>query len=310
MTFLAPARLVFLALPVGALLWYLVALGSRKRHAVRFSDTDLLDQVAPDRPGWKRHLSAASIVLALGALAVAFARPAMAVQVPRERATLVIAVDVSLSMEADDVTPTRIDAAKEAALRFLQLAPEELRIGIVAFSGVAVPVTPPTTDRVATAAAVRGLALGEGTAIGEAIHAAVQVAAGEGDEVPAAVVVLSDGETTVGRPDLVAAEEAVEAGIPVSTVSFGTQDGFIVFDGETVPVPANDGALRDVADLTGGTFAEAASAEELEAILATVGSELGTDTEQREVWEWFLAAGLVALTAAGATSLLWFQRLP
>lgn len=310
MSFLAPDRLIFLALPIGALLWYVIALSRRKRHAVRFSDIELLTSVAPDRPGWKRHLSAAAAVMSLLALALAFARPVMAIAVPREQATLVLAIDVSLSMEADDVDPTRIDAAKEAALAFLDLAPEELRIGVVAFAGVALPAVAPTTDRAATARAIRTLTLAEGTAIGEAIFTSLEVVAAEGEDIPAGIVVLSDGETTVGRPDLDAAAEAADLAVPVSTVSFGTEDGFIVFDGETVPVPANNGALQEVADLTGGTFSEAASADELEAILATVGSDLGIETEQREVWEWFLAGGIVALTMAAATSLLWFQRLP
>jgi Ca-activated chloride channel family protein len=233
-----------------------------------------------------------------------------AVAVPRERATLVLAIDVSLSMEADDVEPTRIDAAKEAALAFLDLAPEELRIGVVAFAGVALPAVAPTTDRGAAARAIQALTLAEGTAIGEAIATSLEVVAGEGEGVPAGVVVLSDGETTVGRPDLEAAAAAADLGVAVSTVSFGTEDGFIVLDGETVPVPANNGALQQVAENTGGTFSEAVSAEELERILATVGSDLGTETEQREIWEWFLAGGLVTLTLAVATSLLWFQRIP
>jgi Ca-activated chloride channel family protein len=302
--------LVFLILPAGAMVWYLLALTSRKRHAVRFSDLELLDSVAPDRPGWRRHLSAVAAVLSLLALAVAFARPVTAVAVPRERATLVLAIDVSLSMEADDVEPTRIDAAKEAALAFLDLAPEELRIGVVAFAGVALPAVAPTTDRGAAARAIQALTLAEGTAIGEAIATSLEVVAGEGEGVPAGVVVLSDGETTVGRPDLEAAAAAADLGVAVSTVSFGTEDGFIVLDGETVPVPANNGALQQVAENTGGTFSEAVSAEELERILATVGSDLGTETEQREIWEWFLAGGLVTLTLAVATSLLWFQRIP
>ena len=310
MSFLAPARLVFLVLPVGALVWYLVASSGRKRHAVRFSDLDLLDSVAPDRPGWKRHLSAGAAVLSLLALTLAFARPVMAVAVPRERATLVLAIDVSLSMDAADVDPTRIGAAKEAARAFLDLAPEDLRIGVVAFAGVALPVLAPTTDRAAADRAVRTLTLAEGTAIGEAIYTSLGVVAAEGEETPAAVVVLSDGETTVGSPDVEAAAEAATMGVPVSTVSFGTQQGTIVLDGETIPVPANNGALQAVADTTGGTFSEAASAAELESILETVGSDLGTETENREVWEWFLAGGLVTLTLAAAVSLLWFQRLP
>lgn len=309
MSFLAPDRLLFLLLPIGALIWYLVALTRRKRYAVRFSDFELLDQVAPDRPGWKRHLAAAATVMALAAFVFAFARPVMAVQVPREEATLVIVMDVSLSMDAADVDPTRIDAAKAAAATFLELAPEDLRVGVVAFAGVAVTAASPTTDHAAVAATVDRLSLAEGTAIGEGIFTGLEVATLEG-EIPAALVVLSDGETTVGRSELEAAREAARLGLPVSTVSFGTQNGTIEYQGETIPVPANEGALAEVADLTGGTFTEAASAAEFQAILDQVGSDIGFETEDREVWEWFLALGLVTLVAGAASSLLWFQRLP
>lgn len=309
MSFLAPARLLFVLLPVGALLWYAIALRMRKRHAVRFADISLLDSVAPDRPGWRRHLAAVAFVLALLAFVLAFARPVMAVAVPVEQARLVLVLDVSFSMAADDVSPTRIDASREAALSFLELAPGDLEIGVVAFSGVAVPAVVPTTDREIVATAIEGLALGEGTAIGEGIYAGLEMAVTE-DDMPSALVVLSDGETTVGRSEVDAASEAATLGIPVSTIAFGTQAGTIFFQDQVVPVPVNEGALRDVARQTGGTFSEAASAEEFEAILDNVGSELSFETEEREVWEWFLAGGIVALTLAGATSLLWFQRLP
>jgi len=308
-SFLAPARLLFVLLPVGALLWYAIALRMRKRHAVRFADISLLDSVAPDRPGWRRHLAAVAFVLALLAFVLAFARPVMAVAVPVEQARLVLVLDVSFSMAADDVSPTRIDASREAALSFLELAPGDLEIGVVAFSGVAVPAVVPTTDREIVATAIEGLALGEGTAIGEGIYAGLEMAVTE-DDMPSALVVLSDGETTVGRSEVDAASEAATLGIPVSTIAFGTQAGTIFFQDQVVPVPVNEGALRDVARQTGGTFSEAASAEEFEAILDNVGSELSFETEEREVWEWFLAGGIVALTLAGATSLLWFQRLP
>lgn len=310
MSFLAPARLVFIALPVGALLWYVIAVATRKRHAVRFSDIRLLDAVAPDRPGIRRHIAAGAAVLALLSVVVAFARPVMAVQVPRERATLVLAVDVSLSMEAGDVSPTRIDAAKAAAMRFLDLAPTELRIGVVGFAGVAAPAVPPTTDRAGAARAIQGLSLAEGTAIGEAIFTSLDVISTEEADTPATIVVLSDGETTVGRPDADAAAAAVEQGVPVSTVSFGTASGSITYQGEVIGVPVNKGALEEVARVTGGTFSEAASAAEFEQILDTVGSQVGYATEDREVWEYFVAAGLGVLVLAGIGSLVWFSRLP
>ena len=236
---------------------------------------------------------------------------------------MTIAVDVSLSMEATDVDPTRIAAAQEAALAFLDLAPEELRVGIVAFAGTAAPVLTPTTDRDLARLAIDQLTLGEGTAIGEGIFAAVQLmtlqpaAGGEpaapADEngVPAeAIVVLSDGETTMGRPDLDAAEAAVDAGIPVWTISFGTSAGEVVIQGDRIPVPVNEGALAEVATATGGEFFQAATADELQSILDEIGFRVGVEEEDREITDWFTGAGLILALLAAAGSLVWFSRLP
>ena len=340
MTFLEPVRLLLLVLPALLAVAYLVALRRREQYAVRFTNLELLDKIAPETPGWRRHVPAVALLLGLVALTFAVARPAMAVQVPREQATVVLAVDVSLSMDADDVDPSRIEAARRAARSFVELAPDELEIGLVSFAGTAVPVLAPTTDRTAAIRAIERLVLGEGTAIGEGIYTSVRLIEataaarldadpgatptttvpaepddvgtdGETDDDPAAaIVVLSDGETTMGRPDLEAADAATAAGIPVSTVSFGTQSGVVFIQGETIPVPANNGALREVAETTGGEFFEAATGGELQEILDTVGSEVGLEEEQREVTHWFAGAGLVMVLLAAAGSLLWFARMP
>ncbi len=338
MSFLEPARLVLLLAPVALAIAYLVMMRRREIYAVRFTNLELLDQVAPDRPGWRRHAPAVVLLTAMVVLALAVARPATTVQVPRDEATVVLAIDVSLSMDATDVDPNRIDAAKEAARSFLDLAPEDLKVGIVSFSGTALPILAPTTDRAAALRAIDSLRLGEGTAIGEGIYTSVRLIEstvvpdngagtdnggipdlpptdtqdGEGEEEPpaAAVVVLSDGETTMGRLDLEAAQVAADGGIPVSTISFGTDAGVVTIQGEVIPVPANDGALREVADLTGGEFFEAASASELEQILDNVGSQVGLEDEEREITDWFAAAGLILVLLAAAGSLAWFSRIP
>ena len=147
MSFLEPARLLLLVLPLAGVAAYIVSLRRREKYAVRFTNLDLLDKVAPERPGWRRHAPAAVLMLGVVALVLAVARPVYAVEVPRDEATVILAIDVSLSMEADDVAPRRIDAAREAARHFLELAPEELKVGIVAFSGTAAPVLSPTRDR-------------------------------------------------------------------------------------------------------------------------------------------------------------------
>lgn len=324
MTFLEPSRLALLALPALAAVAYLLSLRRREQYALRFTNIELLDKVAPERPGWRRHVPAAALLIGLVALVLAVAKPATAVQVPREQATVSLAIDVSLSMEADDVEPSRIDAAQEAARRFIELAPEELEIGIVAFSGVAVPVLAPTVDRTLAQRAIDRLELGEGTAIGEGIFTSVELLETrrpeatdepstdeDEDSTPAtAIVVLSDGETTMGRPDLDAAEAAAEAGIPVSTVSFGTARGEVVIEGDVIPVPVNEGALRQVAEVTGGEFFEAATADELQAILDELGSRVALEEETREISDWFTGAGLVLTLLAAAGSLLWFSRMP
>ncbi len=311
MSFLEAGRLWLLVLPVTGVAAYLWSLRRHEQYAVRFSNVDLLESVMPDRPGWRRHLPAVVTLLAIAMLVLTIARPVVAVTAPREEATVILAIDVSLSMEADDVVPSRIDAAKEAALRFVDLAPDELRIGVVAFAGIALAAHPPSDDDLAVRAAIERLSLAEGTAVGEGIYAAIDLIEFEIiDEAAVHVVVLSDGETTAGRSEVDAAREAARLGIPVSTVSFGTPQGTIVFAGEVVPVPANEGALREVADITGGRFSEAASVQELQEILDSVGSQVAVTTEDREVWEWFLGAGMVLLTLAGAASLVWFSRIP
>jgi Ca-activated chloride channel family protein len=310
-SFLEAGRLWLLVLPVAGVAAYLWSLRRHEQYAVRFSNVDLLDSVMPDRPGWRRHLPVVVTLIAISVLVFAIARPVVAVTAPREEATVILAIDVSLSMEAGDVSPSRIDAAKEAALQFVDLAPEELRIGVVAFAGIALAAHPPSDDDLAVRAAIERLSLAEGTAVGEGIYAAIDLIEFEAiDETAVHVVVLSDGETTAGRSELDAAREAARLGIPVSTVSFGTSQGTIVFAGEVVPVPANEGALREVADITGGRFSEAATAQELQEILDSVGSQVAVTTEDREVWEYFLLAGMVLLALAGAASLVWFSRIP
>jgi Ca-activated chloride channel homolog len=310
MTFEEPIRLVALLAPLLLASWYVLGRLRGEAILIRFSALEAARR-ASARGAWKRHVAAVLALTGMVAMVVAFARPVMAVQVPVEQATLVLAMDVSLSMEADDVSPSRLAAAQQAARRFLELAPETLRVGLVAFAGNALPVAPPSADRAFVAAAIERLGLGEGTAVGEAVFASLdQIAVSAPPEgVPAAIVVLSDGETTMGRPDVDAAAAAVEAGIPVYTIAFGTADGEIVFDGEIVPVPVNDGALQQVAEITGGAFFEAASESELRSVFDALESRIAFEPEQRQVTDRFVGVALVALVAAMALSIRWFDRV-
>lgn len=323
MSFLAAWRLWFLLGVAALAVVYLVLQRRRRTYALRFTSSELLDSVVPRRPGWRRHVPAAVFLVALAILVTGFARPTRDVAVPRERATVVLAIDVSLSMMAEDVAPTRLAAAQAAATQFLAELPPTLNVGLVSFAGTASVLVTPTQDRAVVERAIEGLQLAESTAIGEAIFTSLDVLAqvpadGTGTTPPAAIVLLSDGETTVGRPDGAAAQAARRAGVPVTTIAFGTPQGFIVYDDpdtpdadqQVIPVPVGEVNLERLAELTDGSFFQADTLAELEAVYADIGSAIGTEQVPREVTDWFVGAGLLALTAAAGASLLWFQRLP
>jgi Ca-activated chloride channel family protein len=320
MSFFAPERLWLLVGVAVLAIAYVLLQGRRSRYAVRFTSMELLDVVAPNRPGWRRHLPAISFLLALATLVVAYAQPNIEDQVPRERATVVMALDVSLSMEADDVDPNRFEAAKAAATNFVGLIPEKINLGLVVFDGVARVQVAPTTDRQLMVDAIQRLELGESTAIGEAIFASLDAIASvppddEGTIPPARVVLMSDGVTQQGRPNEDAAEEARTRGIPVSTISFGTPFGQIVYEEpgqapQLVDVPVDQEQLRAIADATSGTFFTAESAGELEQVYTDIGSSVGFVTTDREITDWFVAGALALLALTAALSLAFFSRLP
>lgn len=306
-------------------LWLLVAVGAlagawvasiyrRRRDVVRFTNVALLDVVAPDRPSWRRHLPPALWLVALVLLVVGFARPVRDVAVTEDRATVVVAIDVSLSMEATDVQPSRVDVAKEAATEFVQQLPDSLNVGLVTFSGT-INSVPPGDDREAVIDAIDDAQLSEYTAIGEAIFAGLDLIAAappaaDGTPAPGRIVVLSDGETTTGRSNAEAADAAAESEVPVDTIAFGTPGGFIERDGTTESVPVAPEPLQEIAATTGGQFFEADSLDALNTAYEDLHTVVGSDTEEREVSGWFIGFGLVALGAAGALSLAWSQRLP
>ncbi len=315
MTFLAANRLWLLLAVAALVVGYVVSQFRSQKYAVRFSNLSLLASVAPKRPGWRRHLPAVAFALALATFVLAFAQPTRNTRVPREQATVVMAVDVSLSMQATDVEPTRLQAAKVAAASFVDLVPSKLNVGLVAFSGTAQVLVPPTTDHTLLKRNIANLQLGPATAIGEAIYAALgavaSVPAQPGQKPPPArIVLMSDGATTVGRPNAGAARAASGAHTPVSTIAFGTETGTVTVEGNPVRVPVNKDALRTIADQTGGSFFEASSAKELKKVYADIGSSVGYRTERKEATAFFVGLGLVFALVAAATSLVWFSRLP
>lgn len=325
MRLLSPAWLVLL-LGVAALVGAYVWLQLRKpRHAVRFTNLDLLDSVAPDRPGHRRHVVAGLFVGALVLLVIALAQPVWTTEVPLESATVVLAFDTSLSMEATDVEPSRIEAAKTAAVQFVTSVPDELHVGLVSFNGSTTVEVVPTRDREALVAAIDDLDLGEGTAIGDAVITSVDQVVdsldGQGQDEGAtiddagptagAVVLLSDGESTVGRPVEDGIERAQVAGVPVSTIAYGTEDGVIEDPvlGGPIRVPVDEQALRELADDTGGTAFDADTASELDAVYADIGSSIGYEEEDRDISRWFLGAGLITLSVCAGLSLVWSSRI-
>ncbi|TCB98498.1 VWA domain-containing protein [Micromonospora zingiberis] len=312
----SPQRLWLLVGVAALVVGYLIMQRRHSRYAVRFTNLRLLDKVAPARPAWRRHVPAGLFIAMLALLVVGFARPTDEVRVPRERATVIVAVDVSRSMLADDVPPDRLIAAKDAAREFVAELPEEFNVGLVAFAGSASVMVAPGGDREAVTAGIDRLDEGitglQGTAIGEAIHAALESirsldARAAEEPPPARVVVLSDGANTSGRSPATAAADAVEAGVPVDTISFGTADGRIG-GGQRVPVDGE--TLRAVAEQAGGGYYEAGSSAELREAYADIGSSVGYRLERQDVSARFIGAGLVLALLAAAASMFWFSRLP
>lgn len=319
MNYIEPVRLWLLAGVAGLAVVYVVLQRRRRQYAVRFTNIALLEAVAPKRPGWRRHATAAAFLVAIASLVVAFARPTHDQKVPRERATVVVAIDTSLSMIATDVTPSRIQAVKTAAKAFVDQLPPKINVGLVSFDANARLAVSPTTDRAKVKKAIDRLQPNEGTAIGEAIFTALEAIKQQAvaddsavNTVPARIVLMSDGKTTVGRPNELAVAAANQAKVPVSTIAFGTDHGEITVPQEPlpVPVPVDPVALKSIADATGGSFFTATSEAELQKVYANIGSSIGFDVEQREISSWFVGAALLAMMATAAMSLAWFNRLP
>lgn len=324
--FLVPQRLWLLLGVVGLAASYIGVQARRSRYAVRFTNLALLDKVAPRRPGWRRHLPAVLLLLALAGMVGAFAQPSRMTRVPRERATVMVAIDTSLSMMATDVAPSRLAAAKVAAHDFIDQLPPRLQVGLVTFNGIAKVAVPPTHNRDELHAAIDQLRLGERTAIGEAIYASLDALGldttdapssttpsdNDDDAVPARIVLMSDGTTTVGRPDAQAAAAAKRAGVPVYTIAFGTPHGVIELEGQEGPisVAVDPEALAAIATATGGKSFTAETGAELQQVYANIGSSVGYTTEQRDITTTFVGVSLAVLFAAAAASQLWFSRLP
>lgn len=308
--------LALLLLPL-AVAGYVALQRRRRGDALRFASLATLANVAPRSPGWRRHLPAGLLGLALLALAVALARPEATFSVPRERASVMLVTDTSGSMAAQDVDPSRLAAAQEAANSFLKEVPAKIRVGLVAFSSVSAVLQTPTTDRAALRDALGTMQASGGTATGDGIDAGLRALNAQNrnrsaaERIPGAIVLLSDGKATSGADPSGVAQQARQAKVPIYTVALGTQEGTITTpDGQELNVPPDLDALRQIAEISGGKFFDAPSSDALKSAYADLGSRLGKVPEQREVTSAFAGLGLLLVLAGAALGLAWFGRLP
>jgi Ca-activated chloride channel family protein len=314
-SFAAPLVLfALLAVPV-LIAAYLTHERRRRAGAAAFAAPQLQPSVAPNRPGWRRHAPMIAFGLAIVALIVAAAKPQHTVAVPVERASIMLATDVSGSMTATDVQPTRLVAAKRAAQRFVSSVPARVNVGVMAFNQAANVLQSPTTDRAAVNDAINRMRSSGTTATGDAIATATRILRnGPGARrTPAAIVLLSDGASQRGQDPVAAAQAAKKAHIPIYTVALGTASGTIKVrtrgGTRTVPVPPDPASLAQIARASGGKSFTAETASGLKQVYAKLGSQLGHRNEKRQLTSTLAGGGLVLLLAGAAMSLAWFGRL-
>ncbi len=315
MSFGAPLFLLaFAALPVLAFLYVRQERAGRRARAAHVAPA-LLPSVAPRQPGWRRHAPLLAYGLALAAIIVAVARPETTRAVPVEQATVVIATDRSGSMQATDVAPSRLVAARDAAVSFVEAVPRDVRLGAIAFNQEPSVLQSPTRDHEAVAASLKAVTPAGSTATGDARRSAINRvqqtrAAGTTAAAPGAIVLLSDGVSVRGPDPVTVAAEAAKAKIPVYTIALGTAQGTIEDkNGNTQEVPPDPAALRQIAEETGGETFAISDADELTQVYEKLGSQLATEERPEEVTG-FVAGGalLLLLTGVGA-SLRWFGRV-
>lgn len=314
--------LALLALLVLPLLVGLYVFWERRRtaFAAGFANPALLPSVIDRAPGLRRHAPLILLLLGFSAIVLGVARPHATVSVKREEATVVLAVDVSRSMKAKDVQPTRLDASREAFKKFADEVPEKFRIGIVSFATRAVVGLPPTEDRKLAHDALDALTPGEGTAIGDAVVLSTRLGRGQrasdGSAPPRAVLLISDGARDGGATDpQAAARRAKRLGVPIYTVVVGTPNGVVeeTLTGgfrQIIRVPPAPETLQQIAKLSGGEHFTATDAEGLKRVYESLGSRLGERKESREVGDYFAGGAAAFLIAGGALSALWFRRVP
>jgi Ca-activated chloride channel homolog len=329
MRFLAPQWLWLIGVVAGLAAAYVVLQAHRRHYAVRFTNLDLLSSLAPKRPGWRRHVAAGLLGIGLLSMVIAIARPARDEKVARDSATVMLVVDVSASMEATDVSPSRLQAAIAAAEGFVADMPAAYDVGLIAYDKTATVLASPSTDRGELLASLAALQTGPGTATGDAIQVAVETIAthlqATSDtasnvtdpatpatstaEPSAAIVLLSDGKSTVGSSIDAGIQAATDSGIPVTTIAYGTATGTVAVNGQSVAVPSDENAMAQIAASTGGASFTATNSDQLTKALDNIRQHVGYTTELREISRWFVAIAIIALLAGVLASLIWTGRL-
>lgn len=308
--------LLVVPLLVGAYVW---RERQRQRSAAAWANPALVPNLVDRAPGRRRHIPAALLLLALAVMIVGVARPHATLTVRREEATVLLAMDVSRSMSATDVPPTRLQAAKTAALAFAQKVPKTFRIGLVAFATRAQVALPPTADRELLRTSLEALHTGEGTSIGDAVALAASIPRGQradGVIPPTSVLLISDGARDGGRRSpLAAARQAKRQHVPVYTILLGTPNGVVQHKlpggyNETIRVPPSAQTLQAIARTSGGEFFTASNDKRLADVYDALRSRLGHKRQSREITDGFAGGAAVLLLAAGALSALWFRRVP
>ena len=316
MSFATPVWLFGLALVPLALLAYQASRRRGSRYAVRYTAVPALKVAAQAVPAWRRHLPAALALAALAALVLALAKPQKSVAVPVERASIMLVTDHSRSMSATDVEPDRLSAAQRAARTFLNQLPSQVRVGAVAFSDTPDAVQAPSSDHDNARRIVDGQVADGATATGAALEVAIDALKNDkqnGKRPPSAIILLSDGKTTVPPDPVPVARTAGQLKIPIYTVALGTRDATVPNPnpfGTPLLVAPDPETLRQIAQVSGGKAFTAEDSDSLKSIYKTLGSQLGTKTQKKQITATFAIGGLVLLLGAAVSSLRWAGRLP
>ena len=337
MSFMWPVMLVLLILVPLIVALYVVLQRRRRRVTATYSGLGLLQGGGGQRPGFRRHIPMVFFLIGLTILIVALARPQTVVSLPKEQGTIILAFDVSGSMAADDIKPTRMDAAKAAAKDFVQRQPLSVQVGVVAFSDVGFSVQAPTGDKDAILAAIDRLAPQKGTSVGSGILnslKAIAVSNGQargpltysnlppsptptptpvpqGTYTNGVIILLTDGENNESPDPLGAAQTAADLGVRIYTVGLGSAAGSdLHINGFIIHTQLDEATLRQISQITGGTYYNAQNTQDLNNIYNNLNPQLLIKPEETEVTSFFAGASILVLLLGGTFSLLWFSRLP